>query len=122
MRSSDRGCGHAVRPKIVRGVDEDEEAEWKKLAGKLKEGAAKRKEREDEVPQKSEEEEINIGEEMAGDEAEHVKKEGQEGARPEVADGGGGQGALLERAHAVQKLVPPLRSRERARKRPRQEG
>ena len=42
--------------------------------GRLKEGAKKRKEMEDEVPRESEEEEIHIGEEVAGEEAEHGKR------------------------------------------------
>ena len=56
MSSDDRGCKHAVRPKLVRGVGEDEELEWRKLADRLK--AAKNKEGEE--GEKTEEEEVAI--------------------------------------------------------------
>ena len=39
-------CGHAVRPNLVRGVVEEEDKEWEKLAEKMR--AAKKKETESE--------------------------------------------------------------------------
>ena len=44
MRSSSSESKHAIRPKLVRGVGDDEEVEWNKLAEKLK--ATKKRERE----------------------------------------------------------------------------
>ena len=40
-KSSESESGHAIRPKLVRGVGEDEHLEWEKLAEKLK--AAKKR-------------------------------------------------------------------------------
>ena len=45
MKSSSSDSKHAIRPKLVRGVGEEEELEWNKLAEKLK--ATKKKEGEE---------------------------------------------------------------------------
>ena len=61
-RCSSSTCGHAVRPKLVRGVGEDENEDWEKLAERFK--AAKKKETEGEVQQKNGEVEIGIEEDL----------------------------------------------------------
>ena len=69
MKSSSSDSKHAIRPKLVRGVEEEEELEWNKLAEKLK--ATKKKEgKEDE----EREEEIGLEEEEEGETAEHGRR------------------------------------------------
>ena len=60
-RCSSSTHGHAVRPKSVRGVGEDENGKWEKLAERLK--ATKKKDTEGEE-QENGEEEIGIQEDL----------------------------------------------------------
>ena len=66
-------CEHAIRPKSVRGVEEEESLKWEELAEKLK--AAKKKENEEgEMQRKNGEEEIGLEKDEEIEEAEHGKR------------------------------------------------
>ena len=69
MKSSSSESKHAIRPKLVRGVGEEEEVEWNKLAEKLK--ATKKKEGEE---GEKREEEIDLEEEEEDEKAEHGRR------------------------------------------------
>ena len=69
MKSSSSDSKHAIRPKLVRGVEEEEELEWNKLAEKLK--ATKKKEGEEDEKR---EEEIGLEEEEEGETAEQGRR------------------------------------------------
>ena len=69
MQSSSSESKHAIRPKLVRGVGDDEEVEWNKLAEKLK--ATKKRESEE---GEKREEEIDLEEEEEDEKAEHGRR------------------------------------------------
>ena len=71
MRGSCVECAHAVRLKMVRGVEDEE---WQKLAEKIKGAADKKREKGDEEQRKVGGEEVQVEEKSECDEVEYGER------------------------------------------------